>query len=125
MKKHSTEGAKIVAKVLENIDDTLFITIAVNMAHFHHERWDGSGYPDKLKEKEIPFEARVMAIADVFDALVSRRCYKDAFSYDDAFNIITESLGTHFDPELGKIFIMCRPDLEELYNNYFSKTIYK
>ena len=125
MKKHSTEGAKIVAKVLENIDDTLFITIAVNMAHYHHERWDGSGYPNNLKEKEIPFEARVMAIADVFDALVSRRCYKDAFSYDDAFNIITNSLGTHFDPELGKIFIMCRQDLEELYNNYFNKTFYK
>ena len=66
---------------------------------------------------EIPLEARIMALADVFDALVSKRCYKEAFDYDRAFKIIEESLGTHFDPELGKIFIECRPSLEELYNN--------
>ncbi len=59
-----------------------------------------------------------MALADVFDALVSKRCYKDSFSYDKAFQIIEESLGTHFDPELGKKFIACRNQLEELYNGY-------
>ena len=57
-----------------------------------------------------------MALADVFDALVSKRCYKDAFSYDKAFEIIEESLGDHFDPELGKVFLECRPELEKIYN---------
>ena len=74
--------------------------------------------PGKLSGNQIPFEARIMALADVFDVLVSRRCYKDSFSYDKAFQIIEESLGSHFDPELGKIFIQCRPQLEELYNTY-------
>ena len=74
--------------------------------------------PGKLSGNQIPFEARIMALADVFDALVSKRCYKDSFSYDKAFQIIEESLGSHFDPELGKIFIQCRPQLEELYNTY-------
>ena len=71
-----------------------------------------------LEKKEIPFEARIMALADVFDALVSKRCYKESFTYDVAFNIIEESLGSHFDPKLGRLFIECRADLEALYNSY-------
>ena len=61
-----------------------------------------------------------MALADVFDALVSKRCYKDAFSYDEAFSVVEESLGEHFDPTLGKLFLDCRPELEEYYNKTFS-----
>ena len=91
--------------------------IAENVAHYHHEKWDGSGYPDGLKEHDIPLEARIMAFADVFDALVSERCYKEAFSYDRAFEIISKNLGTHFDPELGPIFLSCRKELEYLYNH--------
>jgi len=87
------------------------------VAHYHHEKYDGKGYPCGLRGEEIPFEARIMALADVFDALVSKRCYKDSFSYDKAFQIIEESLGTHFDPLLGKAFIACRKNLEALYNN--------
>ena len=66
--------------------------------------------------KDIPVEARIMALADVFDALVSKRCYKEKMSYEEAFKIIEDSLGSHFDPELGKLFLKCRPKLEAFYN---------
>ena len=92
------------------------VKVAINVAHFHHEKWNGKGYPTGKKETEIPVEARIMALADVFDALVSKRCYKEAFSYDEAFNIVKESLGEHFDPELGELFLTCRDDLEAFYN---------
>ena len=116
MKTHSAKGAEIVAEVLSEVQDEEFKNIAINVAHYHHEKWDGKGYPEGLSGKDIPLEARIMALADVFDALVSKRCYKEAFDYDRAFNIIEESLGSHFDPELGQIFIECRPRLEVLYN---------
>lgn len=115
MKKHSEEGARIVENVLSAVDDLEFKKLAVNVAHYHHEKWNGQGYPAKLSGEEIPLEARIMALADVFDALVSKRCYKDSFTYDKAFEIIKDSLGTHFDPELGKLFLECRPELEEMY----------
>lgn len=118
MKTHSAEGARIVENVLAQADDEAFRNIAVNVAHYHHEKWNGTGYPEKLSAESIPLEARIMALADVFDALVSKRCYKDSFTYDKAFSIIEESLGSHFDPELGKIFIECRPELEALYTSY-------
>lgn len=118
MKTHSSEGARIVASVLSQVDDEQFKQIAINVAHYHHEKWDGNGYPERISGEDIPLEARIMALADVFDALVSKRCYKESFTYDKAFQIIEESLGSHFDPELGKVFISCRSDLEELYNNY-------
>lgn len=118
MKKHPEEGAKIVPIVLGEVENKEFKKIAENVAHYHHEKWDGSGYPCGLKGEEIPIEARIMALTDVFDALVSRRCYKDAFTYESAFEIICDSLGTQFDPELGSIFLECRPQLEALYNQF-------
>ena len=78
MKTHAAEGARIVHEILADSDDEELRRIAENMAHYHHERMDGSGYPDKLKGGEIPLEARVMAIADVYDALVSERVYKES-----------------------------------------------
>ncbi len=115
MKLHSEKGAKIVEQVFADIEDPDFVDVAVNIAHYHHEKWDGTGYPSKLKGEEIPVEARIMALADVFDALVSERCYKSAMSYEDAFEVIRKSLGTHFDPELGKCFIECKKELVNLY----------
>ena len=117
MKKHSAEGARVLEKVLAEVDDEDFVRIAVNVAHYHHERYDGRGYPDGLNGEQIPAEARIMALADVFDALVSKRCYKDAMPYDKAFEIITEGLGTQFDPKLGKVFVECRSELESYYDN--------
>ena len=118
MKMHSSEGARVVREILTGVEDEEFMNIAVNVAHYHHEKVDGTGYPEGLKGDEIPVEARIMALADVFDALVSKRCYKDAFTYDKAFAIIEESAGSHFDAELAKIFIKCRPRLEALYHNF-------
>lgn len=118
MKMHSEKGAEIVARILQNSDDMMFKNIAVNIAHYHHEKWNGKGYPAGLSGKSIPFEARIMALADVFDALVSKRVYKERFSYDKAFSIIEESLGEHFDPDLCREFLKCRPQLESLYNSY-------
>lgn len=118
MKNHSAEGARIVKEIFKDIDDDELKIIAENVAHYHHEKWNGQGYPAKISGEQIPFEARVMALADVFDALVSKRCYKDAFTYDKAFEILEDSLGSHFDPQLGLYFIQCRPQLEALYNSY-------
>lgn len=121
MKTHSAKGATIVARILQHSEDIQFKNIAVNVAHYHHEKWDGTGYPEGLSKKEIPFEARVMALADVFDALVSKRVYKSQMSYDKAFSIIEESLGTHFDPNLCEKFLECRPALEKLYDSYMDE----
>lgn len=118
MKKHSEKGAAIVERILKNSEDTTFKKIAVNVAHYHHEKWDGKGYPEGIQGEEIPFEARVMALADVFDALVSKRVYKERLGYDKAFSIIEESCGTHFDPVLCREFLECRPEIEKLYDSY-------
>lgn len=118
MKQHSAKGAVIVERILQNSDDELFKKIAVNVAHFHHEKWNGQGYPERISAEAIPIEARVMALADVFDALVSKRVYKESFDYDRAFTIIEESGGSHFDPKLCREFLACRNRLEELYDSY-------
>ena len=118
MKRHPAEGAKIVENILKGVEDDSFFQIAKNIALYHHEKWNGKGYPTGLSGTDIPMEARIMALSDVFDALVSKRCYKEAFSYDRAFAIIEESLGEHFDPELGAVFLSCRPQLEALYDNW-------
>lgn len=118
MKQHPAEGAKIVSSILTGAEDPKFVEIATNVAHYHHEKWDGTGYPEGLKETEIPLEARLMAFADVFDAMVSKRCYKEGYSYDQVFQFIEESLGSHFDPNLGPYFIACRAELEEMYRKW-------
>ncbi|MCM1569720.1 MAG: HD domain-containing protein [Roseburia sp.] len=118
MKLHAAEGARIIGVILQGIEDDDFVSVAKNMAHYHHEKWNGKGYPEGLAGEAIPLEARIMALADVFDALVSKRCYKEAYSYDLAFEKIEQSLGEHFDPELGKVFLMCRPKLEALYDKW-------
>ena len=118
MKEHAAAGKDIVEKVLSEVDDEEFKNIAINVAHYHHEKWNGQGYPNGISGEDIPIEARIMALADVFDALVSKRCYKDSLSYDRAFDIISNDLGTHFDPNIGKYFLECRPQLEALYNSY-------
>ena len=115
MKEHTTEGANIVLGVLREVDDEQFKKIAVNVAHYHHEKWNGTGYPCGLKCEEIPIEARIMAFADVFDALVTKRCYKEAYDYDTAFDIMEKEFGSHFDPNLGKIFLECKTALGAMY----------
>lgn len=122
MKKHAEEGAKVIHKILDGTDDLEFHIIAENVAHYHHERMDGSGYPDGLKGEEIPLEARIMAIADVYDALVSKRVYKEKFSFEDADRIMMESMGKHFDKNLEKYYVAARPRFEEYYRSLDKET---
>ncbi len=116
MKSHTTEGARVIHEILKNTDDEFFKSIAENVAHYHHERWDGTGYPDGLIGEAIPLEARIMAIADVYDALVNNRFYKGAFDFADADEIIMQGMGNHFDPALKQAYINARPKLEEYYS---------
>ncbi|MBR5361596.1 MAG: HD domain-containing protein [Lachnospiraceae bacterium] len=117
MKKHAAEGARIVHEVLKDTDDAYFHLIAENVAHYHHERVDGSGYPEGLKGDAIPLEARIMAIADVYDALVSKRVYKDSMSFEQANEIIMDGMGKHFDERLRPYYESARPKLEEYYSS--------
>lgn len=114
MKEHTTAGGRIVAEVLKGIEEKGYIDIASQVAACHHEKWDGSGYPNGLRGEEIPLGARIMAVADVFDALVSRRCYKAAMPVNQAFEVIRESGGSHFDPTLADIFCHIRSEVEEV-----------
>lgn len=115
MKAHAVEGAKVIHEILLHTDDDSFKKVAENVAHYHHERWDGSGYPEKLAGEQIPIEARIMAIADVYDALVSKRVYKEAFDFERADKIIMEGMGSQFDPRLQSVYEKARPKLEAYY----------
>ncbi|MBR3160423.1 MAG: HD domain-containing protein [Atopobiaceae bacterium] len=117
MKAHAAEGARIVHEILKNTDDEDFHHIAENVAHYHHERWDGSGYPEGLAGEDIPLEARIMAIADVYDALVSKRVYKEAMSFEKADAIIMEGMGSQFDKGLEEAYVAARPHLEDYYRS--------
>lgn len=116
MKKHPVLGTAIVERILQNSEDIILKNIAGNIAHYHHEKWDGSGYPEGRKGEDIPLEARIMALADVFDALVSKRIYKEQFSFETAFSIIQKSSGSHFDPFLCHQFLSCRNRLISVYS---------
>lgn len=115
IKTHSTEGGKIIDKTMSKIEDAHYVKIAKEMALFHHEKWNGQGYPKGLEGPSIPISARIMAIADVFDALCSSRSYKEAFSIDEAYNILEQSRGTHFEPCLVDVMVNIRPQLEKIY----------
>ena len=110
MKKHAAVGGDVVKEVLSGVSDEEYISFASDIATYHHERWDGSGYPKGLRGEEIPLCARIMAIADVYDALISERCYKKAFSHEEALRIISEESGAHFDPKLVKVFVEHKED---------------
>ena len=105
MKRHASEGGRIVREVLGGVADSDYLAMAEEIAACHHERWDGKGYPAGLAGEDIPLSARIMAIADVFDALVSERCYKKAMPAEKACAIIREESSTHFDPSLVHVFL--------------------
>ncbi|MCQ2524021.1 MAG: HD domain-containing protein [Lachnospiraceae bacterium] len=116
MKEHSEIGYHMVSEILSGVEEEDFVRVAENVAHYHHEKVNGCGYPHGLKGDEIPIEARIMALADVFDALVSKRCYKEAFSYEKAYEIIEKDSGSHFDKKLADVFLSCKEELEAYYN---------
>ena len=105
MKTHTTEGEKIIDGLINEAGDDVFLQYAKLFAGYHHERWDGTGYPYGLRREDIPLLGRVMAVADVYDALVSSRSYKQAFTHERATEIILESRGTHFDPQIVDVFL--------------------
>jgi len=118
MKTHAEKGSIIVKNLVTGVVDDEVAKIAENVAHYHHERMDGSGYPSGLKGNQIPVEARIMAIADVYDALVSKRYYKEMMEFGEAFQIIEDGMGTQFDPQFNKAFIAARSRLEAYYTEY-------
>ncbi|MCQ2539332.1 MAG: HD domain-containing protein [Acetatifactor sp.] len=116
MKTHTLKGREIIDKVEGNTGNMDYLNIARDMAEYHHERMDGKGYPHGIKGDEIPLCAKIMAVADVFDALSSKRCYKDAMPLEKAFAIIEEETGPHFDVEIAKAFMDCRKEIEQVVN---------
>ena len=105
MKRHAADGGKIIQQTFRDLDDADFRQIAYEVARFHHEKYNGKGYPDGLKAEEIPLHARIMAVADVFDAVSQKRCYRDAMPLEQCFDIIRRGRGTDFDPDLVDIFL--------------------
>ncbi|MBR3555120.1 MAG: HD domain-containing protein [Oscillospiraceae bacterium] len=105
MKNHTLAGKKIIARSAEAVAESHYLDEAGRLAEFHHERWDGKGYPHGKKGEEIPLSARVMAVADVFDALVSKRSYKEGFPIEKALAIIKDGIGTQFDPQVAQAFL--------------------
>ncbi|MBR5358363.1 MAG: HD domain-containing protein [Clostridiales bacterium] len=118
MKTHATAGKEIIEKAISTVEGENYLTEALNMAAYHHERWDGKGYPEGLKGEEIPLSARVMAVADVFDALTSTRVYKPAFPLEEALKIIEEGKGTQFDPKCVEVFLEALPDIKNVLKRY-------
>jgi putative two-component system response regulator len=110
IKRHCTEGERIIDEIIDKSEEDSFLLRAKKFAGYHHEKWNGSGYPRGLKGEEIPLEGRIMAIADVYDALVSERPYKKPFTHEQAVEIIEKDSGTHFDPKIVEAFLNVAED---------------
>jgi energy-coupling factor transport system substrate-specific component len=117
MKKHTTFGREMLRSASKNLGEIAYLNMAKDIAYSHHEWWDGTrGYPEKIKGLDIPLSARIMAVADVFDALVSIRPYKAGFAFEKAVAIIQEESGTHFDPEIVEAFVKCQDEIKKAMN---------
>ena len=113
IKLHTTAGRDIITSAIDMVseDSTGYLNEARNLAYCHHEKWNGKGYPQGLSNEDIPLSARIMAVADVFDALISKRSYKDEFSFEKAMEIIREGVGTHFDPKVAEAFLRAEAEV--------------
>ena len=116
IRQHPVKSAEIIHSVLHGIESEEFLCVAENLARYHHERYDGSGFPEGLRGEEIPLEARIMAVADVYDALVSRRSYKEPLTLEESFRAVVALMGSQFDPGLEKYFVQARPQIEKFYS---------
>ncbi|MEE0027848.1 MAG: HD domain-containing protein [Atopobiaceae bacterium] len=114
MQSHTTAGREIIERAAAAVSEPTYLDEAKRLAEFHHEKWDGSGYPTGRSGEDIPLSGRIMAVADVFDALVSKRSYKVGFPLDKAFSIIEEGMGSHFDPQIATAFLHARPEVERI-----------
>ena len=122
MKQHTVIGAKTLDEVHSKFGDNSFIEMGKVIARSHHERWDGKGYPDGLKGEEIPLPARIMAIADVYDALSTKRVYKEIYPQEKCVKIITEGRGPQFDPYITDAFLKVADKFYEIREKFSDKT---
>lgn len=114
MKTHTTRGAETLSSVASAYPENEFISMGVDIARSHHEKWNGLGYPQGLAGDEIPLAARIMAIADVYDALTSKRCYKEAMSHQEALALIASEAGFHFDPKIAHAFMQISSEVDDI-----------
>ena len=119
MKSHTTLGRDAIVHAEKNLGiEVPFLKFAKEIAYSHQEKWDGSGYPEGLSGDDIPISARLMAVADVYDALISRRVYKSPMPHDDAVKIMMEGKGSHFDPDMIDAFIACQDQFRVIGEKY-------
>ncbi|MCR5639788.1 MAG: HD domain-containing protein [Lachnospiraceae bacterium] len=128
MKHHTDFGAKVIEQAIESLPNSDYLKEAKNMAAYHHEKWNGKGYPEGLSGEDIPLSARVMAVADVFDALISKRCYKGPYTFEEAMKIIRKDAGSHFDPKVAEAFLAAEEEVRKASQqlmdmNYTTKDI--
>jgi len=119
MKTHTTLGRSSIEEAERRLGVKVdFLTVAKEIAYSHQEKWDGTGYPEGLQGDAIPISARLMAVADVYDALISKRVYKPAFSHEEASRIVREGRGTHFDPDMVDAFVAVAEDFRAIAERY-------
>ena len=118
MKNHAANGGDIIRETFRNLGDEDFRKMAFEVARYHHEKWNGRGYPEGLKRKDIPLCARIMAVADVFDAVSEKRCYREAMPMDKCFEIIEQGSGQDFDPLIAEIFLDIRDRVEAVHREF-------
>lgn len=116
MKTHAKKGGEIIEETFKTMGDDEYGKIAYQVARYHHEKWNGKGYPDRLSRKEIPLCARIMAVADVFDAVSAKRCYRNAMPLDKCFEIIENGSGQDFDPFIAEVFLGMREEITAIVN---------
>lgn len=118
MQSHAAIGSEIIDVVINQVPESDYLQEAKKLAHYHHEKWNGKGYPDGLAGEDIPLSARIMAVADVFDALVSKRSYKEPFSFEQALDIIREGSGSHFDPKVVEAFLAAEDECRKIAESF-------
>ena len=121
MKTHSKLGKNIIDNAISSYKENDFFITASNIVYYHHEKFDGTGYPVGLKGEDIPLEARIMALADVYDALMSKRVYKESFSYKKTKEIIISGTGEHFDPIIVEAFLNQEEEFKKISLQYTDK----
>jgi putative two-component system response regulator len=115
MKTHAILGARTLQKVLEKYPNNSFVNMGVQLTKYHHEKWNGKGYPEGLAGEAIPLPARIMAVADVYDALRSKRSYKEGFSHEETVRIISQESGQSFDPVIVEAFLAVEKDFADIF----------
>lgn len=118
MQCHAAVGGECIRQIELRLGSSNFLQMAREIAYYHHERWDGEGYPTGLKETDIPLAARIVAVADVYDALSVRRVYKEAFPHEKCVNIIREQAGKQFDPSLVEVFLKIEAEFADIARRF-------